>query len=698
MLKRRDYALLTIATSIACFVSSLARAEPTLTTVVQKYCSECHSGDDESNSDVQLAGLTATTLAQDAELVQRLIGVIDRREMPPEDAQQLSAEDHTSLLQFLRGIEQESATTSQSPPALIRRMTRFQYNNAVTDLFQLKCTVFTLPERIVRNYQDSFRPEIGEMAKVIRVGNRPLGKSQLIERRLAGVAAFPQDLRAEHGYDNQADHLSLSPLLMESFLTLGQSITNSSDFGPKNVGIWRTFFAAPEKKDDVDAQIRERLRPFLSKAFRQPIDEPTLDRYVTHASRRLQSGEAFTPVMKAVAGAVLASPRFLYLYSGATDSSSSAPKQGRVATNLALASRLSFFLWGSLPDEQLISLATSGELNKQDVLERVVSRMLTDRKIKRFCDSFPAQWLQLDRLISSAPDPDAFPHFYFSKYRNSMHMMLEPLLLFETVLIENRSITDLIDPDFTYRSPRLEKAYGNLATPTDIQPKGNADVVKVLSFHRVPITDRRSGGVITNAAVMTMTSGPKRTKPITRGAWVATVIFNAPPPPPPADVPPLAEHPIGDEAKLTLRERLAMHRERSDCRGCHSRIDPFGFALENYNPVGAWRDTYTNGRDVDATGSLFRIRSFSNPIEFKDAIIAEKDRFTKALAGHLLSFALARELTAADQPTIRNIADRTAQDGYRLHTLLCEVVLSKPFREPAKQPSNSPLLLEGTQP
>ena len=159
-------------------------------------------------------------------------------------------------------------------------MTRFQYNNAVTDLFQLKCAVFTLPERLMRSYPGSFRPETGKMAAVVRVGNRPLGKSQLIEPRLAGVAAFPQDLRAEHGYDNQADHLSLSPLLMEAFLTLGQSITESPDFGPKNVGIWQSFFAAPQEDDDLDAQLHERLQRFLSKAFRQPIDEPTLNRYV----------------------------------------------------------------------------------------------------------------------------------------------------------------------------------------------------------------------------------------------------------------------------------------------------------------------------------------------------------------------------------------------------------------------------------
>ena len=141
-----------------------------------------------------------------------------------------------------------------------------------------------------------------------------------------------------------------------------------------------------------------------------------------------------------------------------------------------------------------------------------------------------------------------------------------------------------------------------------------------------------------------------------------------------------------------------MHRERADCRGCHNRIDPFGFALENYDPVGIWRDSYTNGREIDASGSLFRTRPFSNPVEFKDAILAEKDRFTKALAGHLLTFALARELTAADQLAVQEIADRTAAEGYRLHALLREVVLSRPFCETAYHAANPLLLSEEHEP
>ena len=682
------------AVSFACLLPAVGAAEP-LADLLTTHCSRCHDAGDDAESDVVLTNVLSEASTANPELLQRVIGVIDRREMPPEGEPPFTATERAAVLGDLRALEREalaSVPASTAPP--IRRMTRFQYHNAVTDLFDLKVAVFTLPERLMRGYRGYFRPETGRMADVVHVGNRPLGKSQMIEPRLAGVAAFPQDLRAEHGYDTQADHLSLSPLLMEAFLTLGQSITASPDFTPKNVGIWQAFFAPPAEGDAVPAVVRERLKPFLTKAFRQPVDAATLDRYAAYAAGQLDAGLDVTAAMKSVAAAVLASPRFLYLH----DASGTNTPAGGASADLALASRLSFFLWGSLPDERLLELAAAGRLHEPEVLNAEITRMLADRKLKRFCDSFPAQWLQLDRLISSTPNREQFPQFYFSKYRTSMHMMLEPLLLFETVLIENRPITDLIAPDFTYRSGRLEQTYGELATPAEQRPKSGAGEVTQLTFHRVPISDARSGGVITNAAVMTMTSGPEPTKPITRGAWVAGVIFNAPPPPPPGDVPPLADHPSGDEAELTLRERLAMHRERSDCRGCHERIDPLGFALENYDPVGVWRTTYENGRDVDASGVLFQTHAFADPVVFKNAILADKDRFTQALAGHLLAFALARELTAADQPAIRRIARRTKADGDRMQTLLREVMLSKPFCQPPAADADAAATQETSQP
>jgi hypothetical protein len=675
---------LTLSVFLICvLVAKIGFAEPDrfatlIAPVIKSHCAKCHGAEKEVEGEVNLLALRGDDLRKDVELVRKLIDVLDLEEMPPEDEPLLDPKVRQNLVAEFKGILHAAVARQKTfSHAPIRRMNRFQYNNAVIDLLDLKSVVFTLPERMMRDHRGYFQPETEKMADIVTVGSRPLGKSQMIERRLAGVGAFPQDLRAEHGFDNRADHLSLSPLLMEAFLKLGHSITQSRDFVPKNVGIWSSFFTAPATAVDRDTEVRNRLRLFLTRAFRRPIDDALLDRYAGYVSRQLDSGVEFSEAMKSVVAAAIASPKFLYLYDKSSES-----ENAESLDDFELASRLSFFLWGSLPDQTLLDLAAAGELKKPDVLDEQLERMLKNRKLKRFCDSFPSQWLQLERIISSVPNREMYPGFYFSKYRDSMHMMLEPLLLFETVLIENQPITQLIDSDFTYRSPLLEGAYEDLSSKATGVKKGGG-AVGVLSFRRVPVTDRRNGGVITNAAVMTMTSGPERTQPITRGAWVAAVIFNNPPEPPPADVPALGEKPPEGEEHLTLRERLSMHRQRSDCKGCHEQIDPLGFALENYNPIGVWREKYENGRDVDMTGTLFRKHKFNDVIEFKDAILVEKDRFTRGLAGHLLSFGLARQLGAADQITLDQISKATAADEYKMKTLIKQVILSEPFQSKA---------------
>lgn len=675
-----------------------------LVSVIEQKCTTCHSGEDaESGIDLDQFNLDRLDREKESslELVQRVSDVIENEEMPPEDEPGIAPENRSLIVYELKGwLRQTIEETAAYPHTPIRRVNRFQYNNAVVDLFDLQCVVFTLPERMMREHRGYFKPATQKMAEVVHVGSRPLGKSQMIEPRLAGVAAFPQDLRAEHGFDNQADHLSMSPLLMESFLKLGQSITESPDFTKKRVGIWDQFFASPIDSSDQMAAIRVRLDGILRKAFRRDPDPALVDRYEAYAQTQLQRGVSFEQTMKSIAAAVIASPRFLYLYD--TESRSESRQVSNRATvderidGYELASRLSFFLWGSLPDDTLLSLASDGSLSEPEILAGQVDRMLKDRKLKRFCDSFASQWLQLERIISSVPDRSTFPEFYYSKYRNSMHMMLEPLLIFETVLIENQPITQLIDSDFTYRSGQLQQAYRDLALPVDIKLKRGG--VTALQFHRIPVTDRRSGGVITNAAVMTMTSGPDRTQPITRGAWIASVIFNDPPEPPPADVPPLGEKPSKGEEHLTLRERLALHRERSDCRGCHKQIDPLGFALENYDAIGTWRDEYPNGRQVDVAGNLLRNDAFDSVVEFKDVMLAYKQRFARALAGHLLSFALAREIAPADQVALDQIVEKTAADDYRFKTLIREVVLSKPFQRKSSSQPNDRLANKPIQP
>ncbi|MEC9081489.1 MAG: DUF1592 domain-containing protein, partial [Verrucomicrobiota bacterium] len=457
------------------------------------------------------------------------------------------------------------------------------------------------------------------------------------------------------------------PILLEAFFKLSRRILESPNFDRLTVGIWGDFFLEPEEVEIKNA-VRKRLRRFMTRAFRRPLDEALLNRYAQHVFRQIEAGMSFTGAMKEAASAVLSSPRFLYLYNQPAVTGKTESIDG-----YDLASRMSFFLWGSIPDDELLQLAGKGDLAKPTVLKEQVNRMLASPKLKRFCDSFPSQWLQLDRIVSAVPDEIKYKDFFFAapNYRTTMDMMIEPLLLFETVLIENRSILEFIDSSYTYRSGRLRNWYGDV-------PTGKIGGPVTMQFTRQPVADRRQGGMITNAAVMTMTSGPEETKPITRGAWIAGVIFNAPPEPPPANVPPLGKSKL-EEKNLTVRERFVAHRERTDCAGCHAKIDPLGFALENFDPVGRWRNSYENGRLVDVSGVLFRKHIFTNLVEFKDALLAEKDRFTRAFAGHMLSYALSRGLTPADSFVLDRITKKTIDGGYRLQTLINEVVQSPPF-------------------
>ena len=688
--------LLATALLAACLLALPASASNPFRDIVQPafaaHCIQCHGKDGKVKGKVNLLELdSAAKLQAKPELLETLIDVIAFQEMPPEDEPQLNQQQRTALAEALEKIY--AASDKAVPHAPIRRMNRFQYNNAVVDLFELNRVVFALPERMLREVKPYFDPASGSMPTNVLVGSRPLGKSQLIEPRLAGVGPFPQDLRAEHGFDNRGDHLSLSTMLLESFMQLSQSVVDSNDFSERNVGIWNAFFLAPKAEAKTNAEkpaldyttiVPERLAPFLRRAFRRPIPPELLDRYSAHALSRIEQGLPFTDAMKEVASAAIASPRFLYLYDSAGRPSADQEESTAASVHVDpfdLANRLSFFLWGSIPDNELLDRAADGSLTdraRPEILDAQITRMLRDKKTKRFCDSFPAQWLQLERIISSTPDPKHFPGFYFAKYRTSMYMMMEPLLLFETVFVENRSILEFIDSDYTYLTDPLKKYLDT--------GKGGGNPGRI-QFNREAIDDRRKGGLITTAATMTMTSGPEHSNPITRGAWLLTVFFNDPPDPAPADVPPLSEKPPEGEEHLTLRERLSAHRERADCAGCHEKIDPLGFALENYGPTGRWRDTYENDRKVDMQGTLFRTRKFENVIEFKDAILAEKERFARAFSEHVLSFALARSIAPADDASLDQITAAVVADGFKLQTVLSEVAKSEAFRTKSTEPT-----------
>ncbi|TDU66603.1 cytochrome c [Prosthecobacter fusiformis] len=660
-------------------------AEPAASSILpmlQQHCIQCHGKDGKVKGKVDLRPLeSANDGHPQPELLTKILKAVQDGDMPPEDEPPIRDEARQQLIAHLETWLADSIRTSSiSPRTPVRRMNRFQYGNAVEDLLELKVELFALPERVVREYGEYFQPASGKMPDTLLAGNRPLGKSQLIAPRLEGVAPFPQDLRAEHGYDTRGDLITLSPLLMESFLTLSRSIVDSPNFGPKTSRKWNPLLAPPPAHKSADNELRKRIRLFLTRAFRRPVEKSVLERYVAHAQARLQAGASFTECMKDVIAAALVSPQFLYLYDGATTGDKPEPLD-----DYELASRLSFFLWGSLPDEELLAAAAAGTLRNPTQLTAQADRLMNDRRMKRFCDSFAGQWLKIEHALASEPKKKLFPDFYFS-VRATSHMMLEPLLLFETVFVENRSIIDFIHSDFTYRSEALARFYRH-----EPQPLPLTLLMKPQEFHRVPVTSKRDGGVITNAAVLTMTSNATRTQPITRGAWLVGVIFNDPPPPPPADVPPLDEKDDHAGAKnLTLRQKLALHQERADCATCHARIDPYGFALENYDAVGRWREVYEQGQPIDSAGKLFNKRPFTSIEEFKDGLLAEKDRFTRAFASHLLAYALGREVTPADQAALDGIVTTTAADGYRLRTLMRQIVLSEPFQtkyNPATPPA-----------
>jgi hypothetical protein len=943
-------------------------------------CSKCH-GNEEANGDVNFQSITSSQqLIAQPDLIQRMLKAIDTGSMPPEEEAALDVDIRDLTTAALKSIIRDSTNGAQPEQSQFQRLNRFQYNNTVRDLFKLNRDVFALPEKLMTR-QDNYlhrRTEhsaFGKMPKTVHVASHALSPLPGMQ----GVNSFPKDLRAEHGFDNQASQLNMSPLLLDSFLKLSVSIVESPDFNEQTVGIWHDFFQEPVQGIERNAEVRLRLANFLRLAFRGPVDDETLNRYVNYTSTKMDQGLSFTEAMKKAASAILSSPMFLFRTPATNDRE----------RQFELASKLSYFLWSSCPDEELLMLAGNGTLSDEAVLDRTVTRMLSDPRIERFLDAFPTQWMQLENLLAVTPDPSVSKYFRLdAETPASLQMVLEPLLLFDAVFVENRPVMDLIAPEFSYRSDFLQTWYTsdlrppsvnaeriiaqnqlndqNRHTlqaeldaaktqleeliepirqqilnarqvetkelhPVDLQPyavwefngdlsesihslqltahgeiefrdgmvildkayltsnplpidlraktlevwcqldnldqrggglmgvQGTGDFFDTIvigerknrhwisgsngfsrtkdfpdsveetitkdilhlvmvyaedgtttlyrngqpygmpfqsdratfprdsasiifglrhlppggnkfltvsidqarlydrslsadevaasarghisfisdtewmaaltpdqreqkqqlmltieqaetelknvpenieveqaqqfadqnfendlkqqlrsrEFKRMSTTDPRFGGVITNAAVLSMTSGPKRTHPVARGVWVIEVIFNDPPLPPPNDVPPLDEESGAQD--MTIREQFAVHRENPSCAGCHAKLDPLGFALENFDITGRWRDTYANGREVDSSGTLLRKYEFGSVIQFKNSLVKENRRFAKAFTEHLLRYSLARELHLSDTQAVESILEETEPDQFPLQGLIRGVVRSESF-------------------
>jgi Protein of unknown function (DUF1592)/Protein of unknown function (DUF1588)/Protein of unknown function (DUF1585) len=330
-------------------------------------------------------------------------------------------------------------------------------------------------------------------------------------------------------------------------------------------------------------------------------------------------------------------------------------------SDLELASRLSFFLWSSIPDETLLGLAESGALRQPAVLEREVRRMLADRRAAALTENFAGQWLHLRNLASLKPDPALFPEFD-NDLREAMQRETE--MFFEAVVREDRNVLDFIDAPFTYLNQRLAAYYGVAG-------------VEGRRLRRVELPEGLRGGVLTMASVLTVTSYPTRTSPVIRGKWVLENLLGAPPPPPPPDVPALVEATLGKT--MSMRQQIEQHRADPSCAACHAKMDPIGFALENFDAVGRWR-TKEGGFDIDASGKMPSGESFKNASELKRILRANPEEFLLCFTEKLMTYALGRGVERNDKPLIRGMVRDSARDNYKFSSIVQAIVRSAPFQ------------------
>ena len=422
----------------------------------------------------------------------------------------------------------------------------------------------------------------------------------------------------------------------------------------------RKLIPSPPPAGEERKLARQMLRDFAGRAWRRPASIEEAERLAQLVDLVMDDGENFATGMQVALQAVLSSPNFLFRWE-----LDSTPVDGDGVRELGgyeLASRLSYFLWGSLPDEALLARAADGSLADPEILKKEAMRLLRDPRSDAFIENFSGQWLQTRNLDTLEPDPDVFPEFD-DELRASMRR--ESDLFFRSIVREDRSVLELIDADFTFLDERLARHYG-------------IDGVDGKEFRRIALQpgDHR-GGILGQAAILTLTSNATRTSPVNRGKWVLEQLLGTPPPPPPPDVPELEE---SKEASTTasLRERLEMHQASPDCSGCHAKMDPIGFALENFDAIGRWRDL--DGKFViDPAGTLPGGVAISGSEDLKKEL-AKRDDFLKTLSERMLTYALGRGTEFYDRRVVEGIAAKLGQGEKRFSILLEEIVVSDPFR------------------
>ncbi|HSG70583.1 MAG TPA: DUF1592 domain-containing protein, partial [Planctomycetaceae bacterium] len=421
----------------------------------------------------------------------------------------------------------------------------------------------------------------------------------------------------------------------------------------------RIFVTRPTGPDDEETCAKTIIARLMRRACRQPIGEDDLVKPMA-LFRETNAEEGFEAGIEMALSSILVHPKFLFRIE--REPNDIEPGRAYRIGDIELATRLSFFLWSSIPDDELLDLAERGELGDPEVLEQQTLRMLADERSQALVENFAGQWLYLRNLDSTTPDGRLYPDFD-DNLRQAFRKETE--LFFESILREDRSVLDLLNADYTYLNERLAKHYG-------------IPHVYGSRFRRVALNENsQRGGLLRHGSILSVTSYATRTSPVIRGKWILENMLGTPPPPPPPDVPALKENTVA--ANLPVRERLAQHRADAACAHCHNLIDPVGFSLENFDALGRWREL-ENGQPVDATGGLPGGTRFTGVEGLEKGLLARPDLFVGTMTDKLLTYALGRGLESYDAPAVREIVRNAKSGNYRFSSLILGIVNSTPFQ------------------
>ncbi len=571
----------------------------------EKYCLKCHS------TEKKRGGIILDKQKDDAAIKKALVlwekagDALRNNEMPPEGQKKPTPAEMETINAWLEATVFKLDCSGPKDPGrvTIRRLNRAEYNNTVRDLTGV-----------------DFKP----------------------------ARDFPAD-DVGYGFDNIGDVLSLPPLLMEKYLAAAEKIADEVIKKPE----LRKRIVDRKLPGDMGPMAAV-IKPFMAKAWRRPVTDEEVKRVVFLARVSRDLGEEPLAGVRLMIQGVLISPHFLFRIEK--------ERPGiQPVSDHELATRLSYFLWSSLPDDELREKADKGELRKPGVLEAQARRMLKDAKAVALADNFAAQWLNLRSLPSFSPDPKRFPTVS-SALKDAM--MRETNEFFQFVMKEDRSVLDFLQADYTFVNESLAAHYG-------------LKDVKGGEFRKVSLAGTQRGGVLTHASVLSVTSNPTRTSPVKRGKWVLDNILGTPPPPPPPDVPELEQK---GELKGSLREQMEQHRKDPGCASCHARMDPLGFGYENFDAVGRWRDK--DGKfAIDPSGVLPDGSKFKGPAELKTILLARKEQFVRCLTDKMLTYALGRGTERSDRCYIDEIARAVAKNDHKFSELVIRIIHSEPFQK-----------------